>query len=100
MSMIENLVARFDHDIGKVTDDRGSDYGHPADNFNRAERLQQVVEECKDFELRHALRAILVKVARLVLTPTHYDSWLDIAGYVKCAIMILERRRQNSVGRN
>lgn len=76
---------------GAVTSERGSVYGHPADDFARAERLKQVVADCKDPLLRHALEMICVKMARLIHTPTHVDSWVDIAGYARTGVMILDR---------
>src|SRR3990167_2256834 len=70
----------FDEAIRTITTERGSVYGHPKDDFNRAHRLTQVADECPHPEVRHALRMICVKVARLIQTPNHIDSIVDISG--------------------
>jgi hypothetical protein len=92
--MTDNSLAKaFDQRLAAmVLKERMADYGHPADNFALGELLATPLSACKDPELRYALRAIQVKVARLVHSPDHFDSWLDIAGYARCALMILDRR--------
>lgn len=77
-------------DPKKLTDERGAVYGHPAIDFDRAARLKAVVAEVPDARLRHALEMICVKMARLIQTPTHLDSWDDIAGYARCGRMVVE----------
>lgn len=86
----------FDAAIQRVTDQRGSVYGHPAVDFDRASRLKAVVAECKDPLIRHALEMICVKMARLIQTPNHLDSLIDIAGYARTAAMVLDRREPNT----
>jgi hypothetical protein len=39
---------------------------------------------------------VLVKVARLVITPDHRDSIVDLAGYARCYEKILERNNEDS----
>lgn len=77
-------------DPKKLTDERGAVYGHPAVDFDRAARLKAVVAEVSDPRLRHALEMICVKMARLIQSPTHLDSWDDIAGYARCGRMVVE----------
>jgi hypothetical protein len=73
-------------DARKATEgERGRDYGTPA--VNLGERTADLM----DAYLRHrsspvdgrdvCILQILVKVARLIESPAHRDSWLDIAGY-------------------
>ena len=89
---------QFDTELIKtVNADRAAIYGHPLDNFRRAEALLAEVHDCKDPELRHALQMILVKVARLVQSPNHFDSWLDVAGYARCAMLIMDKRKQDAM---
>src|SRR5262245_27086879 len=83
-------VAEFDAAIKRVTQQRGSIYGHPSVDFDRAARLKAVVAECKDPVLRNALDMICVKIARLIHTPTHLDSWIDLSGYARTAVMCIE----------
>lgn len=83
---IANVVA--------LTDNRGADYGHPIDDFRRAAALKDVVTECPDPELRHVMEMICVKLARLIHSPNHLDSWCDIAGYARTAGMVMDRRAE------
>jgi hypothetical protein len=90
----KSLLQDFDQSlIQKVNIDRQSVYGHPLENFNRIQTLKAVVKDCSDAAIREVLEAVCVKLARLVQTPDHFDSILDIAGYARCAIMILEKRK-------
>lgn len=64
--------------------DRGLNYGSPEDNFDRIAKLWAAY-------LGHPVSAhdvaslmVLMKVARLQNSPTHLDSWTDIAGYAAC----------------
>lgn len=88
------LTDQFDAALSKatnVTADRGAIYGHPADDFARAAGLKAVVAECDDDRIRHVLDMICTKMARLIHTPDHLDSWIDIAGYARTAVMVLDR---------
>lgn len=80
----------FDSQTQKVTEARGNVYGHPKKDFRRVSRLKEVVAECSDPLARHALEMICVKMARLIETPTHLDSWIDIAGYAKTGVMVTD----------
>lgn len=83
-------------DAATLTQQRGAVYGHPLDDFNRAHRLKTVLSEMPDAELRHALEMVAVKMARLINTPDHLDSWDDIAGYARCGRMIIEERQRRA----
>lgn len=37
---------------------------------------------------------ICVKLARLIHSPDHVDSLVDIAGYARCACMIIDRAKE------
>ena len=89
----ESLTAEVAN-VSDVVRQRGWVYGHPADDFRRVSQIEQVLMECQDPELRHVLLMIAVKMARLVQTPEHRDSWIDIAGYVTTAAMVIDRRGQ------
>jgi hypothetical protein len=86
------LAEQFDSEMGKLTPNRGRSYGHPLDDFNIAGRIADAVASCPDAEVRHALRMIGVKMARLCTTPSHFDSALDIAGYARTILMIADER--------
>ena len=85
-------LAAFDEAVASITQRRGADYGHPADDFARVAKIAEVVRECDDELIRHVLYMIAVKMCRIVETPDHLDSWVDIAGYARTAVMIMDRR--------
>ena len=83
-------------DAAKPTGERMANYGHPADDFERAHAIKEAVRDCEDVLLRHALELIGVKMARLVHNPYHVDGWIDIAGYARTACMIMDRQLQDT----
>jgi hypothetical protein len=91
-------IDRFNAAVAAVTDERGNAYGHPKPNFERVSRLMAVVAECRDPLARHALEMICVKVARLIHTPDHLDSWVDIAGYARTGVMVTDPPRHDPEG--
>lgn len=83
-------LEEFDRQAAVVTQIRDKVYGPPTRDFDRAMRLKAVVAECKDPLARHALEMICVKVARLIETPDHLDSWVDISGYARCGVWVTD----------
>ncbi|PJF23507.1 MAG: hypothetical protein CUN56_00475 [Phototrophicales bacterium] len=79
----------------QVVKERGKLYGHPKDSFGRCSAAWHVISECRDAEVRHALYMIWVKICRLVETPDHIDSIIDIAGYAETIKMIHSSRNNN-----
>ena len=74
-----------------TTQDRQSVYGHPADDFRKvAEMSKPILASNLDPRLKHALYMIQVKIARLLNTPAHKDSIVDIAGYANTYSLVLE----------
>ena len=84
-------VKAFDQAAAAVVDQRGETYAHPQFNFARIQRLKAVVAECSDPLAREALESICVKISRLIQTPDHLDSWIDIAGYARCGVMVTDK---------
>ena len=75
-----------------TTDDRQKVYSHPAEDFARVvEMAGPILRSSIDPRLKHALYMIQVKIARLLVTPNHRDSLVDIAGYANTYAMVLER---------
>lgn len=76
---------------------REATYGHPADDFEAvasAALCLGINPQMLDRDgraLHHALYMILVKIQRLVQTPDHHDSIVDIAGYARTYEKVLER---------
>lgn len=80
-------------------EDRSRDYGHPYDNHARIAAMWNVQAEsllkpgAKFTPEMVALMMVGLKLARLVNSPSHRDSLVDAAGYIKCCDMIQERER-------
>jgi hypothetical protein len=75
--------------------DRQKIYGHPADDFRKvAEMVQPILRSDIEPELKHALYMCQVKIARLLNTPYHLDSIVDLAGYANTYAMIVEQLKQ------
>lgn len=74
---------------------RHATYGSPKPNFDRITGLwnayktpgMDVMFTAADV----AIMMALVKVARLMETPDHVDSWVDIAGYAGCGAEVSEK---------
>lgn len=79
---------------------REATYGHPYDDFNAVAHAARAIgvdpsgsvdRAFHEAALHHALYLILVKIQRLVQTPDHRDSIVDIAGYARTYEKVLER---------
>jgi hypothetical protein len=80
-------VACLDDARRIVTGARRGAYGNPEDNFARIASLWNAYLEHRALPLTTvdvALLCVLIKVARLIETPGHADSWVDLAGYAAC----------------
>jgi hypothetical protein len=89
----KSLLDEFDSAIQSVTLDRREVYGKPSDTYRRIAAMRVIVDECSDSQIREVLGMIVTKVVRLVETPTHLDSWIDVAGYSRCGVMLLDERQ-------
>jgi hypothetical protein len=87
---VSERTDQFSNAIQTVNAERGAAYGDAKTDFDRAMRLKAVVAECKNPLARHALEMICVKMARLINTPDHLDSWIDVAGYARTGVMVTE----------
>ena len=71
-----------------TTGARAVEYGHPSVNLERTARLMDAYLDGLDRPLTIGDVAALmtcVKLARLHQSPDHYDSLLDVAGYMSAA---------------
>lgn len=74
--------------LALTTGERRDAYGHPSDNLGRTARLMDAYLEGLERPLTIGDVAALMtclKLARLHQSPDHYDSLLDIAGYMNAA---------------
>ena len=68
-------------DAARVTKERGQVYGSAKPNMATTARLWSVVLNMEVTPQLVALCLIELKVARLLVSPDHADSVIDIAGY-------------------
>lgn len=97
--MTLSAVEQFDKMLGtgKINTERGQNYGHPVDDFALAHKLCQLINSMPEVELRETAKRIQVKIARLVSNPLHVDGWIDIAGYARCAVMIIDALQERAI---
>ena len=81
----------FDKAIKTVNGERGRNYGHPAVNFDRVAKLRAIIDDCPDPRIRVGLGEIADRLARLVENPYHLDAYIDITGYARANVMIIQR---------
>jgi hypothetical protein len=64
-----------------VNGPRAQDYGDAYDNHERIAKIWSVLLD-KDVTVSQVYQCMVaVKLARLIVTPDHEDSWVDICGY-------------------
>ena len=71
--------------IGLITGDREEDYGEAHKNFSDIAALWSIVLDVNVQPWQVAACMSQLKLARAIKTPTHVDSWVDMAGYVGLA---------------
>ena len=69
----------------KVNGERDSVYGPPLENHKRIAIIWGVILGTEISPAEVALCMLGVKVARLVQTPEHEDSYIDLVGYAAIA---------------
>lgn len=73
------ILHKADHIINGA---RKDDYGNAEENFGRIATIWSCLLGADVTPAQVVQCMIALKLARLFNTPDHYDSWLDIAGYV------------------
>lgn len=71
----------LDEAISVVYGQRQQNYGHPRVNFQRIADLWSAIVGTTITPQQTGLMMIALKMARLMETPDHRDSYVDIAGY-------------------
>ena len=72
---------------------RGQHYGKVLENHSRIAKIWSVILGSDVTEEQVALMMVGLKVARLVETPDHQDSILDIAGYAAVMSECIEEKK-------
>jgi hypothetical protein len=67
-----------------VNGNRDMQYGTPEENFTRIADLWTVHLGIRVMPHDVAAMMILMKVARLRVSPDNEDTWIDLAGYAAC----------------
>jgi len=97
--------------IEAITDERGSNYGHPADHFQCTQDMFSCWEERRsdalssmsdgdyiDYDqeqpLRHIVYMICDKLTRAAQNPLHMDNFDDIQGYASLWAKCVERNNE------
>lgn len=81
------MVSLLTDAMNAIANDRMQDYGSPAVNYARVSSLWSQYQRMRSEDstgidpVDAVTMMILVKIARLVESPGHRDSWMDIAGY-------------------
>jgi hypothetical protein len=68
--------------------DRGSAYGDASENFQRIADMWGIILREHVTVKEVALCMAAVKMARLMETPDHADSWVDLAGYAALGVEV------------
>lgn len=78
---MSNISADMLIQAANTVKQRGNDYGNPAENFDRIARLWAAYLGHEVSRQDVGMLMSLVKIARLMATPGHEDSLVDLAGY-------------------
>jgi hypothetical protein len=81
--------------IGLINGDRAKDYGDAYENHKRIAELWSVVFGIKVTVYQVVLCLILLKIARLIYSPTKKDSWIDVAGYSGIGGEVADKEKGN-----
>lgn len=77
-----------------INGQRATDYGDASENFQRIAELWGPVLGYGVTPEQVALCLAQLKVARLITSPTHEDSWIDAAGYIALGGEIAGKRKE------
>ena len=72
---------------------RGQHYGKVLENHSRIAKIWSLIIGSEVTEEQVALMMVGLKVARLIETPDHQDSILDIAGYAAVMSECIEEKK-------
>lgn len=81
-----------------INGQRARDYGDMTKNFRNIADLWEPIFGVPITNEQVALAMIQVKVARLINTPAHDDSWVDVAGYAALGAELGDPRTNVMIG--
>ena len=80
-----------------VHGDRQGVYGHPFDDFSKTASLWSAVLGMEVTPEQVALCMIMVKISRLMQSPDHRDTQVDVGGYIATYNMVREERHRRGL---
>lgn len=85
--MNKSLIAQFDEAAESIGHDRVKDYGDPRTSFSRIALMWSAIAgtDISAQQVAHMMMAL--KISRLQSNPNHLDSYVDIVGYARCAVL-------------
>jgi hypothetical protein len=85
--MIQSRIGQFDQAAETIGHDRTEDYGDPALSFIRIAKMWSAIVGAPITAQQVAHMMIALKISRLQQQPDHLDSYIDIVGYARCAVL-------------
>lgn len=82
-------------ELAQTLASRGEDYGSMYENHERIAVIWTVILGKEVTADQVALCMAGVKMARLIQSPNHNDSWLDLAGYAAVGAECADERQQD-----
>jgi hypothetical protein len=82
---------------GLIHGERQKVYSHPLDDFGRTAKIWSGILGIEVTAEQVALCMCGVKISRLISTPGHRDSIVDLAGYAGCYEMVVEERKKRGL---
>lgn len=90
-------IQEFDQRAESITHDRAADYGDPNVSFDRIALMWSAITGADITAQQVAHMMICLKLSRLQTSPNHLDSYVDIVGYARCAVLC-GPRESNTTG--
>jgi hypothetical protein len=88
---MKSKAALFDEQIESIGYDRQVDYGDPRVSFDRIALMWSAITGADISAQQVAHMMIALKLSRLQTNPSHLDSYVDIVGYARCAVLCGEQ---------
>lgn len=77
-----------------VEGQRKEDYGETYKSFESISNLWSAYLSCPVSPSDVAAMMIMLKISRAKQTPTHKDSWVDMAGYAACGYEVAQKEEE------